>query len=346
MHRPTPTERTLSLLAILAFTGLLAANNAGSTGPSQFSNGVYTVDVPSYDGDDPYISLPDTLTLDGQARDFREWSEGGGHPDFELKPNGGFGQYVNMVDDHLGEDGLPVFYSFGNKVSTQAKDKDGNPIIGGNKPYIDAWPGDSNRSVSGGEGPSDGVSTINIDDFSGVPGSGALFSAGSFNMWYRDWPGMNLASPFPTTLVRQPGTDLYIFDDKDVSYFDGKGGFFILDNQGYGNSAGESKNFHYTYHLSTEFLFKKGFGQQFTFIGDDDVWVFVDGQLVIDLGGVHAATTQTIEMDRISTLEHGKMHRLDFFFAERHRTQSNFRIETNLMLKRTVDLPMGSNLFD
>jgi len=72
----------------------------------------------------------------------------------------------------------------------------------------------------------------------------------------------------------------------------------------------------------------------------------VDGQLVIDLGGVHAATTQTIEMDRISTLEHGKMHRLDFFFAERHRTQSNFRIETNLMLKRTVDLPMGSNLFD
>lgn len=345
MYRPTVTQRILTISALCALTGLVAANRTNEFGPTQFSNGVYSVDVPSYDSDDPYITLPDTLTLQGTARDFREWSEPGGHPDFEAKPTRGFGHYVNMVDDHLGEDGVPVFYSFGNKVTSQAQDGDGNPIIGP-KPYLDAAPGDSGRTVNGTEGPSDGVSLISIDEFSGVPALGALFSSDSFNMWFRDSPGINLAGSFPTTLVREPGTNLYVFDDKDVSFFDSRGGFFILDNKGYGNSSGESKNFHYTYHLETEFLYVKGAEQQFTFIGDDDVWVFVNGQLVIDLGGVHSATTQTVEMDRINTLEHSKMYRLDFFFAERHRTQSNFRIETNLMLKRTVDLPLAGNLFD
>jgi fibro-slime domain-containing protein len=336
---------------LCACAGLVAASNIGNTASSgttktTYNNGTYSVDVPSYSSDDPFITLPDTLTLQGTARDFREWSETGGHPDFEAKPKDSFGHYVNMVADHLDSEGYPTFRSFGNKVSSQAKDKNGNPIIGGNKSYIDSWSGDSSRSVSGNEVTVAGTALQDVDDFTGTYKKGALFSASSFNMWFRDTPGMNIASSFPTTLVRKPGTDLYVFDDKDVSYFDSKGGFFILDNKGFGNSKGESKNFHYTYHLETEFLYKKGAGQQFTFIGDDDVWVFVDGQLVIDLGGVHSAVTQTIDMDRINTLEHGKFYKLDFFFAERHRTQSNFRIETNLMLKRTVNLPAASNLFD
>jgi hypothetical protein len=36
---------------------------------------------------------------------------------------------------------------------------------------------------------------------------------------------------------------------------------------------------------------------------------------------------------------------LDFFFAERHRTQSNFRIETTLQL-RNVELPPTAALYD
>ena len=127
--------------------------------------------------------------------------------------------------------------------------------------------------------------------------------------------------------------------------FAGKGGFFPINGELFGNSKNNTKNYHFTYELETEFVYQKGKGQVFTFTGDDDVWVFIDGKLVIDIGGVHGAASQTVELDRLSWLQDNEDYKLKFFFAERHRTESNFRMDTTMVL-RSVDPPTTTALYD
>ncbi len=178
----------------------------------------------------------------------------------------------------------------------------------------------------------------------GVADNGGIQSANSFDQWFHDDLGVNISAPLNLTLLRQPdGT--YVFDDKLDAHYSELGGFFPIDDQLFGNPGGSpDHNFHFTFELHTQFTYDANGAQYFRFTGDDDVWVFVDGKLAIDLGGVHAAVDQYIDLTRF-VLNDGETYTLDFFFAERHRTQSNFRITTNLILTGT-SLPTVSAVYD
>ncbi len=298
----------LSMVAGLAVLGTPASQAGGPSGSP-----------------DPFSMLPGTIKLEGIVRDFQERSVVGGHPDFELDPSGGFGQFMGIVADQLDSDGKPVFASTGKKVNGQWKDARGKARIQ-NKSYLAAKSGDVNGSLASGAG-------------------GQVKNADSVAQWFRDVPGVNVSAPLAIELTRVPNSNRYVFDDKDVQYYKDRGGFFPINGELYGNSAGGNKNFHFTYELDTKFTYEQGKGQLFTFTGDDDVWVFIDDKLVIDIGGIHGATSQTIDLDRLSWMQDGKEYSLKFFFAERHRTQSNFRIETTLNLKN-VEPPTTTALAD
>jgi fibro-slime domain-containing protein len=57
--------------------------------------------------------------------------------------------------------------------------------------------------------------------------------------------------------------------------------------------------------------------------------VFINKQLVIDMGGRHAQETKEVPIDSLG-LTKGSVYDLAVFHAERHTNQSNFQIETTL----------------
>lgn len=143
----------------------------------------------------------------------------------------------------------------------------------------------------------------------------------NFDKWFRN-DAVNLSTTLDLPLLpssTQPG--LFEYDDPT---------FFPIENDLLGNE-GRGHNYHFTLEARTRFEYRGG--EVFSFSGDDDMWVFVNRRLAIDLGGIHPQLSAEIALDDIAgpaELVKGGVYSLHFFFAERHTSASTFRIRTTI----------------
>jgi len=75
--------------------------------------------------------------------------------------------------------------------------------------------------------------------------------------------------------------------------------------------------------------------QVFYFRGDDDIWIYINKKLAIDLGGTHLAAPGKIDLGAKAGelgLVEGELYPIDIFFCDRRSTMSNVRISTNMYI--------------
>jgi len=156
--------------------------------------------------------------------------------------------------------------------------------------------------------------------YAGNPNTLTTTGVDNFNQWYNDVDDVNVNIPIELQL-EEVMEGFWRYDSSS---------FFPIDDQGWGNEGG-NHNFHFTLEMHTQFTYEGG--ETFGFSGDDDLFVYINGKLAINLGGVHGEQSETADLDALAGqlgLEIGNQYSLDFFFAERHTTQSNFHIETTI----------------
>ena len=94
-------------------------------------------------------------------------------------------------------------------------------------------------------------------------------------------------------------------------------------------------NGNYTLRGEAQFIYNEAENLFFDFTGDDDVYLFINGQLVLDLGGAHWSVEKRININDVAKeigLENGQVATFTFFYMERNSDCSNFTIKTNIEL--------------
>jgi len=158
----------------------------------------------------------------------------------------------------------------------------------------------------------------------------------TFDQWYRDTAGVNM-SYAETLTIPHTGTatsHTFLFANDNFYPLDGRGWATanpaeVLFNTCASNPTPCPHNFSFTSELRYWFTYSGN--EDLTFYGDDDVWVFVNNRLALDLGGVHGKQQGQIQLSTMAAVTKlnlvvGHTYEVVLFQAERHTSASNYEL--------------------
>lgn len=175
---------------------------------------------------------------------------------------------------------------------------------------------------------------------------------------------------YKSIVLTDNGTGTYSFEagysgtKKDVRYdresgtiYNGtnggdESGFYPLEDLGYEQPGlltatskvnNGAKNGSFTLRGESQFVYNKDSNLYFTFTGDDDVYMYINGTLALDLGGAHGRNSKTVNLNDLDAtkygLKEGQVATFTFFYMERCSDASTFGIKTNMeLVQRAINV--------